>query len=57
MSGRGDPLLEYLNKQLVGRRLEVAKSKADEQRIEAQGLLFKVKIIGSEARERAKPVS
>jgi anti-sigma-K factor RskA len=28
-----------------------------QQRIEAQGLLFKVKIIGSEARERAKPVS
>jgi anti-sigma-K factor RskA len=28
-----------------------------QQRIEAQGLLFKVKIIGSEVRERAKPVS
>jgi anti-sigma-K factor RskA len=28
-----------------------------QQRIEAQGLLFKVKIIGSEAREHAKPVS
>jgi anti-sigma factor RsiW len=28
-----------------------------QQRIEAQGLLFKVKIIGSEMRERAKPVS
>jgi hypothetical protein len=28
-----------------------------QQRIEAQGLLFKVKIIGSEVRERVKPVS
>jgi anti-sigma factor RsiW len=28
-----------------------------QQRIEAQGLLFKVKVIGSEVRERAKPVS
>ena len=28
-----------------------------QQRIEAQGLLFKVKIIGSDVRERAKPVS
>jgi hypothetical protein len=28
-----------------------------QQRIEAQGLLFKVKIIGSKVRERAKPVS